>query len=174
MTKFLAGILCITATWTACAAPYKADSYENQYETATERESIITTGRDLQHDAALARAQGVPLLLAFSTPWCSYCAALEENVLEPLLRSKDFGQSMLLRKLEITNYTRMRDIDGVMLPADALARKYRVDLYPTLLMFDTAGREVMRVVGITMLDYVSQQLEAALLAQSTPGEPRVD
>jgi thioredoxin-related protein len=170
MSKFIACLFCLIAPAVVCAAAEHAArfNYESEYETATERETIITTSSDLQQAAALARSRGVPLLLEFSTPWCSYCVSLEENVLEPLLRSQDYGQHMVLRKLEITDYTRIRDFDGHMLRSDALARNYRVDLYPTLLLFDTRGREVVRIVGITMLEYVSQQLEAALLAQRAP------
>lgn len=153
--------------WMVCAVPVYAVgfSYENEYETEPERESSIIESSDLARDSALARSQGLPLLLEFSTPWCSYCAALEENVLEPLQRSREFAGLMVLRKLEITSYTKVRDVDGRILRSDALARKYRVALYPTLLLFDTRGRELMRIVGITTHDYVNAELERALLQQ---------
>lgn len=140
-------------------------SYENEYDTSRNRESTIVTTRDLRTDFALARINHQPLLIEFSMAWCSYCASLEENVLEPLLLSRELGQHLVLRKLEVTGYTQARDIDGQQMRSDALARKYRVNLYPTLLLFDGDGSEVMRITGITTLDYVSHEIEAAIRAQ---------
>ena len=40
---------------------------------------------------------------------------------------------------------------------------YNVDLYPTLVFFDANGREVsQRIVGITVLDYIADELDRAI------------
>ncbi len=40
---------------------------------------------------------------------------------------------------------------------------YNVDLYPTLVFFDANGEEVsQRIVGITVLEYVADELEKAI------------
>lgn len=125
---------------------------------------------NLQKDAHSADEKNLPILLAFSTPWCTYCEAMEQEVLEPLLRSGDYTDKMILRKLEVTDNNQLIGFDGKRVASDRLARRYDIDVYPTLVFINAKGDEVgQRIVGISLLDYIFADIDTALAVASQRG-----
>ena len=60
-------------------------------------------------------------------------------------------------------YSDVIGFDGKRYKTAEFSSKYGVDLYPTLVFFDTEGREISkRVVGITVLDYVAEAVDKAI------------
>ena len=82
---------------------------------------------------ALARQQGKPVFIDFSTSWCGWCRRLDREVFtdpEVISVSRQFA---------------CIKVDG-----DArsdLVRRYGVGGYPTAVMLDAGGREMHRIVG---------------------------
>ena len=144
---------------TAAAAP----AYVYEYEEEPDHATPIPLIKSLKDEASAARSKGVPILVEFSTPWCRYCEALEEQVLMPLVINGKYRDRLILRKLEVTTYSSVEGFDGRPYKSDQISRRYDVDLYPTLVFFDADGREVSRrIVGITVLEYVAGELEQAI------------
>ena len=77
-----------------------AIDYQYEYEDGPLL-SMVKAVHDLQEQAVLAKKNRVPLLIEFSSPWCSYCEALEKEVLEPMLTNKDYRHRVIIRKLEV-------------------------------------------------------------------------
>ena len=145
----------------ATAAP----DYVYEYEDEPEQASPIPLINSLKEEANAARTRGVPILVEFSTPWCRYCEALEEQVLLPLVINGKYSDRLIVKKLEVTTYSSIEGFDGRSYKTDQISRQYDVDLYPTLLFLDADGREVgRRIVGITVLEYVAGELEQAIEA----------
>jgi thioredoxin-related protein len=149
----------------ACSLPlYATTKYVYEYEEEqTERAPTIPGLTSLRQVADMARSMGVPILVEFSTPWCRYCEALEQQVLMPLILNGKYNKRIIIRKLEVNTYSDITGFDGRQYHSDQISRMYKVDLYPTLVFFNADGREVSRrIVGVTVLDYVAEELERAI------------
>jgi thioredoxin-related protein len=140
-----------------------AIDYQYEYEDDP-APSMIEEVRNLQEQAALAGKNRIPLLVEFSSPWCSYCEALEKEVLGPMLKSGDYRGRVIIRKLEVSDYNAVIDFTGQYQASVDLAMSMKVDLYPTLVFFNGEGKEISRrLVGITVLEFVSDELEKRLV-----------
>jgi thioredoxin-related protein len=148
---------------TANTAVLAATGYVYEYEEEKPEASPIAELSSFEQVANTARARGVPILVEFSTPWCRYCKALEEQILKPLMLNGKYKDRIIIKKMEVNTYTHITGFDGKQYSTDQISRMYDVDLYPTLVFFDASGQEVsQRIVGITVLDYVADALEKAI------------
>ena len=146
-----------------CAPATAAPEYVYEYEEEPDPASPIPLVNSLKEEANTARTRGVPILVEFSTPWCRYCEALEQQVLMPLIINGKYRDRLIVKKLEVTTYSSIEGFDGRSYNTDQISRQYGVDLYPTLVFFDADGREIsQRIVGITVLEYVAGDLEQAI------------
>ena len=74
-----------------------------------------------------------------------------------------YRDNVIVKKLEINTYSSVTGFDGRQYRSDQISRMYKVDLYPTLVFFSADGREIsQRIVGITVLEYVAEELEKAI------------
>ena len=159
--RILNSLIFIFAAY-ASSSGYAAD-FVYEYEEDKPEAAAIPGLDSFEAVARTARASGVPLLVEFSTPWCRYCEALEQQVLKPLILNGKYKDRIIVKKLEVTTYSTVAGFDGKQYSADQVSRMYDVDLYPTLVFFDASGREVsQRIVGITVLDYIADELERAI------------
>ena len=118
---------------------------------------------DLQADARRARAQGVPILLLFSADYCTYCDRLMEEFLEPMRRSGEYDDRVLIREVKIDDYGSMTDFDGARVNPEDLAYRYDISVVPTLLLLDTDGRELTkRIVGLGTVEFFGLYLDDAI------------
>jgi thioredoxin-related protein len=151
------------ATITTDAAANALNGFVYEYEEEKPEVSPIPELSSFEQVAEAARAKGVPVLVEFSTPWCRYCTALEEQILKPLMLNGKYKDRIIIKKLEVNSYASVTGFDGKQYRTDQISRMYDVDLYPTLVFFDADGREVsQRIVGITVLEYVAEALEKAI------------
>ena len=140
-----------------------ASGFVYEYEEEQVEASPIPELNSFKGVADSARTRGVPILVEFSTPWCRYCEVLEQQVLKPLLRNGKYREQIIDKKLEVNTYSSIAGFDGKQYRTDQISRMYNVDLYPTLVFFDANSREVsQRIVGITVLDYIADELEQAI------------
>lgn len=109
----------------------------------------------------------LPILLMFSAEGCSYCIRLEEDFLKPMLRSGDYTDRVLIRKMKIDGFGKVRDFDGKAILASAFADRYNVSVTPTVVFIDGDGMELaQKRVGLTTPDfyggYLDQSIDQAL------------
>ena len=110
-----------------------------------------------------ARSGRMPILLVVSQEDCPYCELLKREILEPMLVSGEYDGRVLIRELLIDAELPVRDFDGQAVAPDALARRYRARLTPTVLFLDDRGRELTeRMIGINTVDFYGYYLDAAI------------
>jgi len=152
-------------SYAGSASGYAATGLVYEYEEEIPEAAPIAELNSFEKVAETAKARGVPILVEFSTPWCRYCKTLEEQVLKPLMRNAKYRNQIIVKKLEVNTYSSIAGFDGKQYRPDQLSRMYNVDLYPTLVFFNSNGEEVsQRIVGITVLEYVAGELEKAIAA----------
>ncbi len=103
----------------------------------------LPAGDDLRQAAAVARAEGKPLLLMFSLPECPYCRVVRRNYLLPLLRHPVPAERPQVRELMMTSRRAVTDFDGTVTTPAALARRYQVAVAPTLVFVDATGARLI-------------------------------
>ena len=110
-----------------------------------------------------ARQEGKVILLEMSATYCGYCRKLEEAIIKPMLRSGDYTDNVLIRKMEIDDQYPINDINGEKTSPAQLARQLNVTVTPTLLFLDGYGNEVSeRILGVNTLEYFGAYVDDAL------------
>lgn len=105
----------------------------------------------------------LPILLMFSAEYCAFCERLEEDFLKPMLRSGDYKDKVLIGKLRIDGYSKVRDFNGdETSPAD-VAERYGITVTPTVVFIDDDGVELApKRVGLTTPDFYGGYLDDAI------------
>lgn len=140
-----------------------AGDYSYEYAEDPVDSTFIKHLTNLEREATQARLKNIPILIEFSTPWCSYCEALEQEVLEPLIVSEEFKDKIIIRKLEVAEYSNIIGLDGKSHSSFDINQRYNIKLYPTLIFIDANGNEIsQRIIGITTISYASEVLVKAI------------
>jgi len=127
----------------------------------------VIAATDLAADAAIAEQEKIVILLEFAAEDCPYCTLLEEEFLKPMLRSGDYDNKVMMRVVDIGREITITDFQGIRSSTTALARRFDVDLTPTILLVDSRGRPIgERIVGIWSLDFfgglLDERIDAAV------------
>ncbi|MGD8547566.1 MAG: thioredoxin family protein [Thiohalophilus sp.] len=105
---------------------------------------------DLYADARQAEDQNLPLLIMFSQDGCSYCSMVREDFLEPMLKSGDYADKVIIRIVKVDDFSEVRDFDGKLRSASTIATRYRASVTPTVIFVDARGYELAeRILGIS-------------------------
>lgn len=122
---------------------------------------------DFQTIGNKADSRRMPILLMFSAEHCTYCQRLEEDFLKPMLRSGEYDDKVLIRKVKIDSFGKLRDFEGNKVSAADFADRYNIYVTPTVVFIDGDGVEVaQKRVGLTTPDfyagYLDQSIDTAL------------
>jgi len=124
---------------------------------------VIQYATDFYALAQVARDENKIIMLEVSASYCGYCDLLEEEFIKPMLRNDYYSEIALIRKIDLDSYQTIIDFSGNETTPDAFARDIKVALTPTILFFDSNGREVSpRILGINSLDLYGGYIEDGL------------
>ncbi len=133
---------------------------------------------DLRDEARQAAHGGLPILLMFSADHCPFCHTVEDDFLEPMVRSGDYEQKVLIRKIDLDSIEAIRDFNGDSIEPGELARRYEIYVTPTLVYIDSRGRQLAgKMVGLMTPDfyggYIDEAIDTALarLRRNRPETP---
>lgn len=123
----------------------------------------VTRTFSLKRAGELSRRQQLPLLLMLSITDCAFCIKLENQVLIPMLRSGEYSDKVIIRKI-VTDHSKMiEDFDGRRIPMKRLMQRYKVAIYPTVLFVDHRGRELSgRLIGINSVEMYNWDVDVAI------------
>lgn len=155
MIKRLAGFFLVPLSFCAFAPVFAADDVK------VEEVRDFTQVGERSHKARL------PILLMFSAEHCTYCEQLEEDFLKPMLRSGDYEDKVLIRKVRIDGFGTLRDFKGDKVGVQAFADRYNVYVTPTVVFVDGDGSQLAKKrVGLSTPDfyggYLDQSINTAL------------
>ncbi|MGD9390548.1 MAG: thioredoxin family protein [Thioalkalispiraceae bacterium] len=118
---------------------------------------------DLTALAQQARDAQTPILIMFSQRGCTYCTVLEEDYLRPMLRSGDYQDKVIIRKVRIDSFETLRGFNGEAIDADDLAHHYRAYVTPTMVFLDHNGNELTRrLMGIGTEGFFAAEIDQAI------------
>jgi hypothetical protein len=124
---------------------------------------VLLAARDLQSDAAEARARRLPIVLFFRTANCPYCREVEELYLPSLLAANARHPSFILRTVEIDSGEPLTSFDGAAIDMRAFARRQRVRLVPHLRFVGPDGEALAPdLIGLGVPDFYAGYLSDAI------------
>lgn len=125
---------------------------------------IATVEIEMVEDLRVLKQQAdsadLPILLMFTAEDCEYCDALRDNYLLPMIKSGDYDASILIKQVDIDEYSYLRNAKGELVGGDSLAMHYDVEVTPTILFLNSSGHELTkRLVGISNIYYFGGTLD---------------
>ena len=119
--------------------------------------------KDFSKLARIAGDQQKLIMLEVSATYCSYCRKLEAAIIKPMLRSGDYEDRVLIRKIEIDEDTPLINFDGSAISPGQLAQKLDIKVTPTIIFLNSQNQEVSkRIVGVNSLDYFGGFVDDAI------------
>ena len=121
---------------------------------------------DLSALGRTARRRRLPIVLLVSRSDCPYCALLKDEVLNPMVKSREYDDRALLGELMLDSEEPLRGFQGEYELRDDMASRLDADLTPTLLFLAPDGSELApRILGVNTLEffgfYVDRAIESA-------------
>ena len=135
---------------------------EYQYEEDPVGDGLIPVLSNFRQALVLSKDLDRPLMVQFSTAWCDYCATMEEHVLSPMLKDETYAKKVIIFKLEVDDAW-LIGADGKQQSTMSFAMDHDVDLYPTLVFFNSEGKEISkRIVGIRTFNYIGKSIDQSI------------
>ena len=123
----------------------------------------VSVSQDMGELGELARENGVPILLMFSTEECFYCKRLESEVLGPMRKAGIDPERVILRKVFVDQYETLRDFNGKQRNAESFGISRGVDIVPTLQLVDANGKQLVpKIIGYQTPGLYNSYLEKAI------------
>jgi thioredoxin-related protein len=126
-------------------------------------DATIPTVRDLTLDARTAQTRQVPILVLFMSPDCSYCERVLQEFLLPMQRNAEYRSKVVMRQVDIGSDDNLRDFSGATTTQATFAGRNKVQMVPTIKLFDAQGRELTQpLVGLSTPDFYGGYLDQAI------------
>ena len=118
---------------------------------------------DLAALGRTARRRRLPIVLLVSRSDCSYCALLKDEVLNPMVKSREYEDQALLGELMLDSEEPLRGFQGGHELREDVAARFDADLTPTLLFLAPDGSELApRILGVNTLELFGFYLDRAI------------
>lgn len=103
------------------------------------------------------------ILLEFAVSDCEYCAWLEAEVLEPLLKSGEYDGRLQVGRVRFDREADVINFSGQTVPVRRFAQRYGVRFSPTVVLVDAKGEPLAApLVGIANVEAYTVKLDAAI------------
>jgi thioredoxin-related protein len=127
----------------------------------------MVTARDLAADARLAAQKKVVLLVLFSEAGCPWCERTRQEFLLPMQRNPEYDAKVMMREIGTDSSTALVDFAGNRITQAEFARRLRVSMVPTVMLFGPHGETLAEpLIGYRGADYygyfLDQRIDAAL------------
>lgn len=147
----------LTLCLALCLSPFVAGV------AADGRGDTVRRVQDLETLGEQASERKLPILIMFSQEQCPYCTIMEENYLRPMLRSGEYQDKVIIRKIKIDDFDSLTDFDGSRIEADHLTGRYRAWVTPTLIFLNSNGQEIApKLVGIGTEGFFAGDIDNAI------------
>jgi thioredoxin-related protein len=140
-------------TFALCSSPI--------FATAAQSDGL-TPVLDFRDEAKESKQKKAPILVLFMSPYCPYCETALNNFLLPMQRNPEYQNKVILRQLDIYNKDKLIDFRGNTTTPLGFANQAKVWAVPTVILFDSEGRELKNLTGLLTVDYYRFYLDEAI------------
>ena len=121
-----------------------------------EEDDLQTLGREM-------KAKKLGVLLMFHASYCEYCERLETDLLVPMVRSGEYDNRVLIRKIQIDSDDEIINFNGQTISTGQISTLYGASMTPTLVFLDATGEEQSeRILGYTTPDFFSAYVDKGI------------
>lgn len=113
---------------------------------AAGQHTALPAAQDLAIDGRDAARRGVPIVILFSLPNCSYCETVRRNYLLPLGHEGEAASRPVLREAGLASSASLKGFDQRPSSGKALAARYRIRVAPSVAVLDSGGRLLVPVL----------------------------
>ncbi len=157
MRFILSSIFCIFLSTNLCAKESTTESASEVIKSALIEES------DFQKLSQQMKKDSLGLVLMFHAEHCPYCALMENDILSPMVKSKEYDKKVLIRKLQIDESRQIKDFTGKIIEPSDFSNRYDATLTPTLVFLDYQGNEkAEKMIGINTVELFGAYLDAEI------------
>ncbi len=126
-------------------------------------ESALMEESDFQKLSQQMKKESLGLVLMFHAEHCPYCALMENDILSPMIKSKEYDKKVLIRKLQIDEARDITDFEGKTIESSDLSDRYEATLTPMLVFLDYTGKEkAEKMTGINTVELFGAYLDAEI------------
>ena len=123
----------------------------------------IAFAHNLQKDAQVAQHKGVPILIIFTSPDCSYCEVVMKNYLIPMQRNREYANKVIMRRVEINSIQPMTDFAGKTTTPQQYAAQFKIKITPVIIVYTPDGMPAADpLVGLGPADYYGGNLDSVI------------
>lgn len=114
----------------------------------------VPLAENLQADGREAASRRVPILLVFTSPFCTYCDRVKADYLGPMVDDPAYRDQVIIRQIEAGGDEALVDFAGNKTTHGAYAARQKINMVPTIKVVDPEGRELAKpIVGFLTPDF---------------------
>jgi protein disulfide-isomerase len=141
----LAGLVSVCLVLSGCVNSSLKSLFKNESLATPESVSLTIWGEDFEAAIEESKSTGKPILADFTgSDWCHWCVKLKQDVFETEVFRQWADENVIL--LELDYPKRNRQSQEIKQQNAALAERYNVQGYPTVLILNGSG-EVLGKLG---------------------------
>lgn len=123
----------------------------------------LPPARDLRAEAAAAASAGLPLVLVFSRPDCSYCEIVKRDYLKPLAEEPRYRGQVFVRQINQGSEAALLGFDGEKTTHARFAAAEKVRLVPVVGFYGPKGQTLAPpIVGARLPDFYPGYLQSSI------------
>ena len=109
------------------------------------------------------KSQNIPIMVLFSSVYCDYCKFIKEEFLNPMIKSGDYTNKVIIRVVEDDQGDEVIDFNGELIDSGYFSDRYKIVFTPTIIFIDSNGKELAdRVVGLGNVEYFGGFIDEAI------------
>ena len=113
-----------------------------------------------RHDA---RVKNIPIMVLFSSVHCDYCNFIKEEFLNPMIKSGDYLDKVVIKVVEDDEGDEVVDFNKEIIGSGDFSDRYKIIFTPTIVFINSDGVEVTeRIVGLGNVEYFGGFLDEAI------------
>ena len=118
--------------------------------------------KDFKIEAKISDRKQAPIMVLFMSNSCPYCERVLQEFLLPMQRDHLYDNKVILRQIEINSQDTLIDFNGKTTTQSAFASNYKIWAVPTIVLFDSKGKVLDKIVGLLTVDYYLAYLDTAI------------
>jgi thioredoxin-related protein len=118
--------------------------------------------QDFTLEAKDSKKKKTPILVLFMSKTCTYCEKVLQDFLLPMQRDPEYKNKVILRQIETGSTEKLVDFDGKVTTQKEFSSRFKIWAVPTVMLFDSHGHELTKIVGLLTLDYYWAYLDDAI------------
>lgn len=122
----------------------------------------ILPAKNLTLENQRAKQQNKNILILMHLETCPWCHFVIDEVIAPMAEIQQYTNQLIIRQIAINAGLEMVDFDGQLIKNNTFARYYRIDFYPTLLLFNPQEQLLEKVIGVASKDFYWTELDKLL------------